>query len=204
MKFHYKAQLAAALIAAAFAGTALAGPVLYTTETTDITSTPGANVAGQVLAGTQVEELERMSGKARVRIRGWSRVADPTHISAEPGKPVIEAAFASSRTVKLDPSAGTAKILGATWQPLKAGLTLRNSPLTAPVSPLRPKPRRIPSAAPATRRLAPQARPRAAGTRSSRRAERPVTKTLRMSSSSAISRTAPGSNAPPVRLKPRV
>ena len=197
MKFHYKAQLAAALIAAAFAGTALAGPVLYTTETTDITSTPGANVAGQVLAGTQVEELERVSGKARVRIRGWSRVADPTHISAEPGKPVIEAAFASSRTVKLDPSAGT-------WQPLKAGLTLRNSPLTAPVSPLRPKPRRIPSAAPATRRLAPQARPRAAGTRSSRRAERPVTKTLRMSSSSAISRTAPGSNAPPVRLKPRV
>ena len=115
MKFHYKAQLAAALIAAAFAGTALAGPVLYTTETTDITSTPGANVAGQVLAGTQVEELERVSGKARVRIRGWSRVADPTHISAEPGKPVIEAAFASSRTVKLDPSAGTAKILGATW-----------------------------------------------------------------------------------------
>ena len=88
MKFHYKAQLAAALIAAAFAGTALAGPVLYTTETTDITSTPGANVAGQVLAGTQVEELERVSGKARVRIRGWSRVADPTHISAEPGKPV--------------------------------------------------------------------------------------------------------------------
>lgn len=90
MKFHYKAQLAAALIAAAFAGTALAGPVLYTTETTDITSTPGANVAGQVLAGTQVEELERVSGKARVRIRGWSRVVDPTHISAEPGKPVIE------------------------------------------------------------------------------------------------------------------
>ena len=50
MKFHYKAQLAAALIAAAFAGTALAGPVLYTTETTDITSTPGANVAGQCFA----------------------------------------------------------------------------------------------------------------------------------------------------------
>lgn len=206
MKFHYKAQLAAALIAAAFAGTALAGPVLYTTETTDITSTPGANVAGQVLAGTQVEELERVSGKARVRIRGWSRVADPTHISAEPGKPVIEAAFASSRTVKLDlrPAPRRFSARPGTWQPLKAGLTLRNSPLTAPVSPLRPKPRRIPSAAPATRRLAPQARPRAAGTRSSRRAERPVTKTLRMSSSSAISRTAPGSNAPPVRLKPRV
>lgn len=131
MKFHYKAQLAAALIAAAFAGTALAGPVLYTTETTDITSTPGANVAGQVLAGTQVEELERVSGKARVRIRGWSRVADPTHISAEPGKPVIEAAFASSRTVKLDPSAGTAKILGATWNVATAEGWVDSSKLTA-------------------------------------------------------------------------
>ena len=68
MKFHYKAQLAAALIAAAFAGTALAGPVLYTTETTDITSTPGANVAGQVLAGTQVEELERQGPRPDPRL----------------------------------------------------------------------------------------------------------------------------------------
>lgn len=44
---------------------------------------------------------------------------------------MIEAAFASSRTVKLDPSAGTAKILGATWNVATAEGWVDSSKLTA-------------------------------------------------------------------------